>query len=69
MKSDLLNGLMNILVDDSNANSSDAEKIVECTCLKSQQTYQNMKRNVFLVRKTVKAASAQAIKVENEAQV
>ena len=66
---DLLNGLMNITVDDKNKNSSDAEKIVESACLKSQQTCQNQKPNVFVVRKTVRVVTAQAIKVENEAQV
>ena len=65
MKSDLLNGLMNIRVDDLNKNSFDAEKIVESACLKSQQTCQNQKPNAFVVR----VASAQAIKVENETQV
>ena len=55
MKSDLLNGLMKTTVDDSNKNSSDAEKIIESACLKSQQTCQNQEPNVFVVRKTVRA--------------
>ena len=61
MKSDLLNGLMNITVDDPNKNSSDAENIVENASLKSQQTCQNQKPNAFVVRKTVRVTSAQAI--------
>ena len=61
MKSDLLNDLMNITVDDPNKNSSDAEKIIKRACLKSHQTCQNQKPNAFVVRITVRVASAQAI--------
>ena len=70
MKNDLLhvNGLMHFSVNGPKANSSEAEKIIEKVCLKFQQTHQNKKPNVFVMRTTMRIASTQTVEVKDEAQ-
>ena len=69
MKNDLLNGLMHISANGLKANSSEAEKMIEKVCLKFQQTRQDKRPNVFVVRTTMRVASTQTVEVKDETKL